>query len=68
MVPAIQSNTATSNQRDAPFAPVVLEMAAGVLKLASLPAVCTRVMQLAEDPRASAQHGSVRSMLCAKEC
>ena len=62
MVPAIQSNTATSDRRHAPFAPVVLKMAAAVIKLAALPAVCTRVMQLAEDRRASAQQ--IAEVIC----
>ena len=62
MAPAIQSNTATADQRDAPFPPVILEMTAAVIKLASLPAARTRVMQLAEDPRASAQQ--IAEVIC----
>lgn len=48
--------------RNAPFAPTVLKMVAKVVKLASLPAVCTRVMQLADDPRASAQQ--IAEVIC----
>lgn len=62
MVPAMQRITATADQRDAPFPPVVLEMTAGVIKLASLLAACTTVMQLVEDQRASAQQ--IAEVIC----